>query len=126
METIKNLYTSLIIKIKSYAPKTPIAVISIMPTEKENKRITEFNSWLEEFASSSESITYIDIFTALFKLILPDEMTSQFTALELSKDIIEPLPKRLSICNNAASRALSFPLSSAFLVAILSSKISTK
>lgn len=65
MATVQSNYTALINKIKGYAPGTPLALVSLMPTQNANSRITEFNTWLKQTAEADADLTYIDIYTVL-------------------------------------------------------------
>lgn len=63
--TVENNYKALINKIKAAAPSAPIALVSLMPTQNANSRITTFNKWLQSTASADATLTYIDIYTDL-------------------------------------------------------------
>lgn len=65
MATVQSNYTALINKIKGYAPGTPLALVSLMPTQNANSRINEFNAWLKQTAEADADLTYIDIYTVL-------------------------------------------------------------
>ncbi len=63
--TVEENYMALVTKLKTNAPSTPIALVSLMPTSSANTRITEFNAWLKTTAEADEDLTYIDIYTDL-------------------------------------------------------------
>ncbi len=65
LSTIENNYAAVIAKMKAYAPGCPIALVSLMPTQNANSRITSFNAWLESTASADDDLTYIDIYSVL-------------------------------------------------------------
>lgn len=65
LATVESNYTALITKLKTNAPGTPIALVSLMPTQNANSRITEFNTWLKNKADADATLTYIDIYTDL-------------------------------------------------------------
>ncbi|MBQ0049564.1 MAG: exo-alpha-sialidase [Bacteroidales bacterium] len=65
IETVESNYEALITKLKQNAPNVPIGLVSLMPTQGANARITTFNSWLASKAQSDAQLTYIDIYTDL-------------------------------------------------------------
>lgn len=65
LATVKSNYSALVSKIKQYAPSTPVALVSLMPTASANSRITDFNAWLKSTAEADNDLTYIDIYTTL-------------------------------------------------------------
>ncbi len=65
LDTIKKNYAALVEKLKTNAPSTPIALVSLMPTSSVNTRIIQFNSWLKTTAEADESLAYVDIYTDL-------------------------------------------------------------
>lgn len=65
LATVKSNYKALVDKLKSKAEGTPIALVSLMPTETANARITQFNAWLKAQCEADKTLTYIDIYTPL-------------------------------------------------------------
>ncbi len=65
IDTVKTHYTALVNKLKNYAPSSPIALVSLMPTATANARITQFNAWLKSLAEADNDLTFIDIYSTL-------------------------------------------------------------
>lgn len=65
MATVQNSYKALVNKLKTNAPGTPLALVSLMPTQNANARITTFNTWLKAQADADADLTYVDIYSAL-------------------------------------------------------------
>lgn len=65
LATVQTSYAAVITKMKAYAPSCPIALVSLMPTQNANNRITQFNAWLKETADADADLTYIDIYSTL-------------------------------------------------------------
>ncbi len=65
LATVESNYIALVNKLKGYAPGTPLALVSLMPTQNANSRISTFNAWLKQTAEADADLTYIDIYSDL-------------------------------------------------------------
>ncbi len=65
LATVKSQYKALVDKLRKQAGGSPLALVSLMPTQRANSRIVEFNLWLKELAEQQKNVSYIDIYTLL-------------------------------------------------------------
>lgn len=67
MDSVKNQYERLVRKMQTCAPNSSFFLVSLMPTERQNDRIVQFNSFLQQLCATSDDLRYIDIYTLLVK-----------------------------------------------------------
>lgn len=67
MDSVKAQYERLVRKIQTCAPNGTLYLVSLMPTERKNDRVVQFNSFLRQFCETSDNLNYIDIYTLLVK-----------------------------------------------------------
>lgn len=67
MDSVNAQYERLIRKMQTCAPNSRLYLVSLMPTERKNDRIVQFNSFLRQLCETSDNLGYIDIYTPLVK-----------------------------------------------------------
>lgn len=67
LDTIFEQYRALVNDIRTHAPTTPIAIVSLMPTIEKSKRVKRFNLLLKRWCETTTNLSYIDIYSPLSK-----------------------------------------------------------
>ena len=65
MSIVEGNYSTLLNKIRAYAPSSTIYLVSLMPTATANQRINTFNDFLRATSEMTERVEYIDIYSTL-------------------------------------------------------------
>lgn len=65
LDSVKTQYLNLLKKLRFYAPDSKLYLLSLMPTETENERVSRFNDFVRQWCEQTENAEFVDIFTPL-------------------------------------------------------------